>query len=379
MRERRLQKRRGILLVSFLLATSGCFSFGSPPEPPWLEGNDPAYPPSRYLLGVGQGDSAVEATNQAYAAVAKVFRAHISAETYDRDRWQRTEGPTLETERLEQTLERSVRLSTEKELQNVRVLDTWFDSTKGVHYVLVGLARAQAETALLEQISAQDRVIEAAVQQGRLSKNPLHRARYLSQALEALRLRHAYNDDLRVIRSSGRGVPPPFSVAALKDQVHRALARISIAIHVNGTQADPARHAIIKGLIAEGLSVSGNGAPDSVTDPTASPWGSPVRREPDLVISGTVRVWQIDLPDPTFKYVRWCSDFIVKETNNLVVVAAASASGREGHLTVPEAVNRAVDAMQRTLATDVARTIVAQLNGDSSDSPKEHSQACAGL
>lgn len=362
-----------------MIATSGCFSLGPSPEPPWVAGVDQAYPPSRYLLGVGQGDSQTEAANQAYAAVAKIFDATISAESYDRERWQRTQGPTLETESLKQTLERSVRISSEKELQNVQVLDTWSDSSTGIHYALAGLERVQAETALLERMREQDRVIEAAVEQSRRSTNPLHQARNLSRAMDALVLRNAYNEDLRIIRTSGHGLPPPYSVATLRDDLHRVLARISVAVHVEGTQAEPARHAIINGLIEKGLAVSVDGDADSVTDTVAAPGKALSQREPDLVISGTVRFWQIDLPDPTFKFVRWCSDFIVKETTNPVVVAVASASGREGHLTVREAMKRAVDAMQRSLTTDVVSTIVSHLNGDDSAPSHEKSAACARL
>ena len=51
---------------------------------------------------------------------------------------------------------------------------------------------------------------------------------------------------------------------------------------------------------------------------------------PDLVITGRTRFWEIDVPDPLFQYVRWCSDFQIVDRVTQRVVGVVSRSGRRG-------------------------------------------------
>ena len=61
----------------------GCAHLGLSQKPSWVDGTSEQYPSSQYLLGVGQADSRAVATERAYAAVAKIFKAEISAQARD--------------------------------------------------------------------------------------------------------------------------------------------------------------------------------------------------------------------------------------------------------------------------------------------------------
>jgi len=50
-------------------------------------------------------------------------------------------------------------------------------------------------------------------------------------------------------------------------------------------------------------------------------------------VKGRVRLWDADVPDPQFKYVRWCSDFVIVDIGTQRMVGAVSRGGREGYLT----------------------------------------------
>ena len=71
--------RAAATLLSMLLV--GC-SFGQS-KPAWIDGVSPEYPAGQYLTGVGQGDNRVVAEDRAYAALARIFKAEVSAQSKD--------------------------------------------------------------------------------------------------------------------------------------------------------------------------------------------------------------------------------------------------------------------------------------------------------
>jgi hypothetical protein len=86
-----------------------------------------------------------------------------------------------------------------------------------------------------------------------------------------------------------------------------------------------------------------------------------------------VRVWPIDVRDPQFKFVRWCSDFEVVDLTSQRVVGALSKGGKEGHLSEREATAKVVRVMQQEFSVDVAKAIAAHVYGES-ELPSQASQ-----
>lgn len=353
---------RRIVVTLTLIALpvlAGCSSFGAKAKPAWLDGASPDFPSSQYLLGVGQAENRAMATEQAYAAVARIFKAEISAQAKDWESYLliETRGQASTERRL--TLDNVTRVSTDKVLENVHILDTWYDRQKGQHYALAGMNRSQAEAAMMERIRELDGKIETAVAEARNTRDKLTHVRNLKRAARNLVTREAYNADLRVIRSSGQGQPSPYRVAELTTELEQFLAsNLAVAVEVAGDQTEPLQRALMEGLIREGLSVT-NRRPGA--DPLPPGESGPV---PDLLAKGMVRLWPIDVRDPQFKYVRWCSDFVIQEPATQRVVGAVSKGGKEGHLTTREATAKAIRVMQQEFSTDLAKAIAAYVYGD---------------
>ena len=188
---------------------------------------------------------------------------------------------------------------------------------KGLHYALAGMHRPQAETAFMERITELDRSIRDDVEEAHRPSDKLARVRALRRAARNLVLRETYNADLRVIRPSGQGTAAAYRVSELTHELEQFLAtNLVLAVVVTGDQAEPAQRALTEGLLKEGLQV------------TSRPWGGDRSMggdssgpSPELLVRGVVRVWPIDVRDPQFKFVRWCSDFEV-------VDLASHAGGR---------------------------------------------------
>ncbi len=338
----------------------GCAGIGRGDKPAWIERSSKEFPSDAYLVGLGQADSQPSASARAYAAVARIFQATISAQAQDWDTYLLLEdgGKAQHERRL--TLEQVTRVSTDKVLENVRILDAWFDPATGIHYALAGMHRAQAEAALVERITDLDRMVETERDTARRSSAKLATIKHLKRAADHLVLREAYNADLRVVRVSGRGRAAPHRVSELTAELEEFLAaNLVVGIEMAGEQADTIRRAVMEGLIREGLPVTDRpiGSKEFRDDPRGS---APIV----LVVKGSVRLWKADVSDPLFTYVRWCGDFLIIEAATERVVGAVSRRGREGHITDREAMTKAIRVMQQELTSDLARSLADHVYGD---------------
>ncbi len=343
----------------------GCAGLGRSQKPAWIDGASEQYPSSQYLLGLGQADSRTVAAERGYAAVAKIFKAEISAQARDWESYLVLENRGKASTERRLTLDQVTRVSTDKVLENVGILDTWFDRRTGQHYALAGMNRAQSEAALLERIAELDRMVETEIRESRETQDKLTRVRNIKRAAKNLVLREAYNADLRVIRSSGQGVVPTYRVAELTAELEQFLAKnLAIGVQVTGEQAETVRRSVMEGLIREGLPVTGR-----LVGAESAPSGEDSGLAPELLVKGTVRLWNVDIRDPQFKYARWCSDFVIVEIGTQRVVGAVSKAGREGHLSEREAKAKAMRVMQQELASDLAKTLAGYVYGETDQPP----------
>jgi len=343
-----------------VVTLSGCTLFGGQSKPDWIDGVSAAYPPSQYLVGVGQAETVPTAEDRAYAAVARIFKAEVSAQSKDWESYLVIEqrGHSRDERRL--TLDNLTVVSTDKVLENVRIVDRWVDVRKGVQYALAGMHRPQAEVAFMDRITELDRSIRDDIEETHQTTDKLARVRALRRAARNLVLRETYNADLRVIRPSGQGIAASYRVSELTHELEQFLAmNLVLAVVVSGNQTEPAQRALTEGLLKEGLQV------------TSRPWegdlsmgGDSSGPYPELLVRGVVRVWSIDVRDPQFRFARWCSDFEVVDITSRRVVGALSKGGKEGHLSDREAIARVVRVMQQELSGDVAKAIAAHVYGE---------------
>lgn len=350
-----MTKSPGSVIWAAVLATGllfGCTSHRS--QPAWVNGTSPDYSADQYLLGVGQADSRPSAEQRAYGAVARIFTARVEAESKDWESFLALEaGSATRTERR-LTLDQLTRVSTDKVLENVRVLDAWEHPQTGQHYALVGLHRAQAGTALSERLTQLDHSIESDVSESRQASEPLVRIRSLRRAMKNLVLREVYNTDLRVIRPSGQGTVAPYRISELTGAVEQVMtATLAVRVEIQGDQTDAIRRAVIEGLLREGLPVT-----DKV--PAGSDKGKPL----ELLVTGAARLFDLDVPDPRFRFVRWCTDFVIADPSSRQVIGAVSRGGREGHLTQSEAQAKALRIMQQDVSSELARILAGYVYGD---------------
>lgn len=353
--ERIIRCTRIVAIVGSVLAV-GC-AWGQS-KPAWIDGVSPDYPSSQYLTGVGQGDNRAAADDRAYAALARIFKAEVSAQSKDWESYLVVEQRGTSRDERKLTLDHLTRVSTDKVLENATIVDRWYDAKKNLHYALGGMHRAQAETAFMERLTDLDRTIQSDVDEAHQTSDRLAKVRALRRAARNLVLRETYNADLRVIRASGQGTAAAYRVQDLTRELEEYLSsHLVLAVSVTGDHVEPVQRALTEGLIKEGLRVA------TVAPGTEMPAAASL--SPELLIRGMVRVWPIDVRDPQFMYVRWCSDFEVVDLAGQQIVGAISKGGKEGHLSEREATAKVIRVMQQDLSGDVAKAIAAHIYGES--------------
>src|SRR6478609_9089312 len=72
-----------LMCLRLLMAVSHGCGWSRSNVPSWIQGASPEYPAERYLTGVGQAESRTVAGERAYGAVAKIFKAEITAQSQD--------------------------------------------------------------------------------------------------------------------------------------------------------------------------------------------------------------------------------------------------------------------------------------------------------
>lgn len=365
--------RLGIFL-GLCLGMSGCAMFSSVESPPWVMGVSEKYPPSRYLVGVGRGSSSSVAEERAYAAVAKIFSAHVQSRVQDTEAFRLLEEDgTTQTQR-KLALEQSTRVTTNKVLKNVHVLDRWIHPDTKETYVLAGLDRQQVERGLVDKIREFDQTIDDDIHMARNSSDKLMHIGKFKHAIHSWHEREVVNADLRVIRESGSGIPPTYRLHELTQELDVFLTdQFLVEVRVEGEHAADVQSAIVQQLRQEGLPVMTDGQGSSTTLDTQSTLD---HQSPDLLINGSVRVWDIDSYDPLFVYARWCGDVQILDPLQDRVVGVVSRSGREGHVTAREARARASAVMKSTLAQEVVATLFSNLDGNSPETPSMPSSPC---
>ena len=335
-------------LILFLLAACA----GTPPTPDWVAGTKAtAYPDEQFLIGVGQADSKPVAEERAYAAVSRIFKAEVSSQAKDWESYLMLEKRgNVQTERR-LTLDSVTKVSTDKLLESVKIAETWRDQKTGLHSALAVMNRAAAQAAFRSKIAELDEAISRDVKEARTATDTYRKVRGLRRAIRTLITRDTYNSDLRVV-AGGRGVAADYSVAGLTGELEKLLnEHIVVAVEVKGDQAEAVRQAVMEGLTREGLPVTARNAAEDGAGA-------------DLLVKGEARLWPADLPDPRFRYVRWCADFVIVNRQNHLVLGSVARSGREGHLNIPEATGRALKSLQQEVSSALAKSLAEHIFGD---------------
>ena len=339
--------------------------------PDWIKGSNSFYPQELYLIGVGDGDTRESAEQKAYTKLALIFKAEITGKTQEWEKYLQTESKGKTNVERQVSIDQLTKVSTDKVLENAKIAEAWFDEKAKLHYALAVIDRAQATTAIRERITNLDSKAGEQLAEVGKTTDKLEKIKNLRRVIKTLMLREVYNTDLRIVNPKGMGVDPATSIVRVTNDLEKLLREgFLISVEVLGAQAEMVRKSIIEGLNREGMSVQGALAGGGFEDIEEGP------KKPDILIKGEVSIWMADIPDPTWKYVRWCADFQVIEIKGKKIMGVVAKSGKEGHLTVDEAELKSLRSMQPELISALAKDVASYIFGEAQEIKGTPMSAC---
>jgi len=253
-------------------------------EPPaWTKTNSGgACDANKYLCGVGSGKDVATADINARTELARIFESNIKSVATSFEGAARTiSSKTGEQWAETQSVTSYSMVSTDKLVKFSEVSERWQD-TSGKFWTLAVIDRAQASTALREQIESKDSIIGAALTRADGSSDKLERFKALRQAVAALAEREAMNSDLRVIDRSGKGVPAAHNIGEVTSQLEGAAGELSIGVAIAGSGSDRVQSCLEEGLTGKGYQVEAKAMEEEDEDPD-------VTGSYDVILKGSVK------------------------------------------------------------------------------------------
>jgi len=233
-----------VIALSSILLLIGCAS--TPEEPEWLDGKSAEYPAARYLIGLGQGDSAGLARDRARADLAKVFQVRVDEQLSDRT----TAGRTGSGEQTaESHIERQLIVHTDQVLSGITVSAVWRDDS-GRHHALAVYDRLRAAEKLRAETRSLDGLVEREIARARDDRDLLARIGAATRAADAQRTREQLQDVLRVVDASGIVVPSSYDSARLDSDARALASRVSFNVTV-GNDPTTRLASLIEGSVAQ--------------------------------------------------------------------------------------------------------------------------------
>jgi hypothetical protein len=317
----------------------------SPKKPDWVEQESAKYPNANYLTGVGAGKSRKIAADDAFATVARVFKAEVSSKSQDWERYSQTQagGAVQVDHRLQ--VEQFTAVSTQKVIEDLAIAETWTDPADKTVYALAVMSRKQVGALLESRIQALDRDISHLTQTAQSADDKIEKIRALRKARNALIQRNIYETDLRIVNPAGANPASPSNLVDIQQELQQLLTRkMRIGVEFSGAHGEAIRSAVLEGLTRDGFAVQ------------------PSRGgEVDLMIKGDVTFERADLPQ--WKSIRWI--FAVNLVNQATekVIGTLNQNGREAHINFTEAEAKAVRALQDQILQNLSSEMVAFILG----------------
>ena len=319
----------------------GAIAPGMPQQAPgarplWVDNPDAAYPRARFVTAVGHGSTRALAERDALARIVGVFGQAVQAElstvvTFSEAVRDGVIQVTEDTD-VQNAITTSAQMDT---LVGAEIGGTWHDPANALYHAVAVMEKERTSILYADLIRSNELVIQDLVNMTPQERNSLDGfARYRLAAVIADTNR-AYANVLTIVGDT-RGINPAemrqghdFRIAA-----SNVLREIPIGVIVNGDRHGRIRHAFTTLVAASGFRIG----PDNSR----------------YVIRVSYNVNPLDLPGQPNQFVRFELITTFEDTagGSAVLFAHPAMVGREGHLSVSEAEERAIRTVERRIQTE---------------------------
>ncbi|MBK6849980.1 MAG: LPP20 family lipoprotein [Proteobacteria bacterium] len=228
---------------------------GAQGQPEWVDGATAArFPAAQYLTGVGHGGDRMACENDARAALAKIFAAHVEQLSNDTEsHFSRVNAQgKVRVEAL--AVQQLTRVSTDYVLKGTRLAEVWQGGAQRFHCLAV-LDRLVAGRTLRDELDRKDVEIAALVREGDAAPNPTARFFAYKRAMELLQRREGLNAELRIVSPGGAGKPPLHGWEDLVAKLTGSRAQLKVGLKLTGRDAARLQTCLVEQLAQRDVQV----------------------------------------------------------------------------------------------------------------------------
>jgi hypothetical protein len=302
------------------------------PEPAWVRSTEAAYDRAIYVAAVGYGSDRTMAEKNALVNLTALFGQGISGDQVATTRYYEavkngTVGSWTEETAITNAIKTSLELNT---LVGAEIRDYWFDGVS-VHYALAVMERQKTAQLYAGMIRSNEQIIADLVSMPEQEKNSLDGYSRYALAGTIADANRTFANVLSVVGNADTGINPG-SIKRGEDyrlEAVKIAGNIPIAVKINNDKSGRIQGAFAAVLNRAGFRSGGANA--------------------RYVLNVAAAFSPVELPNQSNKFVRYVIDANLTDTGTGNILLPYNITGREGHLNVPEAENRAVAAAEKKI------------------------------
>lgn len=233
-----IQKVFVFFVILQLLSLISCAS--APPKsnvtttseyPEWINNPTSLYPDSRYIVGVGSGDTRQAAENDAVGNIAKVFQSAINVDQTVIENYLEVEENNQSSASFSSRMLNRTSVTSQQDLKNIKIDKVHFSSKDGLYYVLAYLNRA--ETALLyeQDIKTNDGKIVEYYSNYKGTQNKLNKYGNLSKCKTITVINDVLRNQYQVLTKGQAQVPVSVPISEIDKSMTELLNTITVALY----------------------------------------------------------------------------------------------------------------------------------------------------
>ncbi|MDR1100498.1 MAG: LPP20 family lipoprotein [Treponema sp.] len=305
-------------------------AFASRGEPGWVAAPYSVYGEREYIAASGHGADRNSAEKNALAALTAVFGQSIQADLKLMSSYSEAVKNGVVDVSENNSLQEAINTSTEMDsLVGAEIKDAWYDGTS-VYYAVAVMERGKTSVLYTDMVKSNERIIQELVTIPNAELYTLDAFSRYQLAATIADANRVYVNVLSVVGNSGGIVPGDLK----KGDDYRLDAvnitkKIPIAVRVNGDRSDRIRGAFASVISTAGFISGGNNS--------------------RYVLNVDLSLSEVQLPNQNNKFARYVVDANLTDTAEGMVLLPFNINGREGHLNLSEAENRAVAAAEKKI------------------------------
>ena len=313
-------------------------------SPQWVNDLFGAYPDSQYIAAIGYGTTRVNAERFALGALVSIFGQSVQADIHATYRY--SEAVALGVfEGMESVeIQNAVRTTaSHDDIIGAEIRDTWYNEREKTYYAVAVIERLRASLIYSGLIADNEDLIQRLITIPPAERNSFEAVTRYAKAAIVADANDVFINILAVLSPASAALhrEERRRGASLRLEAAEICSNIPIALELDQDRAGRVQAAFAQVFADQGMrTVSGQGQGNS-----------------RYALEVTLSLTETELPGNQNKWVRYVVDARFRDRTRNQVLFPFNINGREGHVTLMEAENRAIRTIEGQILDTFAQSL----------------------